>query len=68
MLERKAWDEAVRDPSLSGLHEMDGRKMFLRNWAEEYGIKLDTLRNRIDHGWDLKRALTEKVQHSKRKY
>lgn len=36
-----------------------GRTDFLANWAKRVGITDATLRNRINAGWSIKRALTE---------
>lgn len=38
-----------------------GKEKTLHQWADEYGIKNSTLWARLNRGWDIERALTEKV-------
>lgn len=42
--------------------EFKGRKMCLKDWAREYGIRYLTLWQRLDYGWDFERALTEPLR------
>ena len=42
--------------------EHDGRKQCLSDWARETGIKLTTIKYRIDAGWSAERALTAPIQ------
>ena len=37
---------------------MDGQTLPLRTWARKMGIKAVTLRQRLDNGWPVRRALT----------
>lgn len=54
--------------------EYKGITKTLTQWAKEYNIPIETLRCRINRGWDIDRALKEKVhknykgQHSKKYY
>ena len=40
---------------------MNGLSMTISEWARRGGIKVNTLQYRLRRGWDLERALTEKV-------
>lgn len=38
-----------------------GTRLPISQWAKKLGIHLQTLRNRIDRGWTVERAMTERV-------
>ena len=40
---------------------MNGSSMTISEWARHRGIRVNTLQYRLRRGWDLERALTEKV-------
>jgi hypothetical protein len=39
-----------------------GETLCVSEWAERMGIKVNSLMARLDHGWDIERALTEPVK------
>lgn len=39
-------------------YELDGESLTLGEWAKRAGLRRETLRYRVEHGWDLRRALT----------
>lgn len=43
--------------------EINGVKKSLREWAEEYGLKYQTLWQRLKFGYSLKEALNAEVKH-----
>lgn len=40
------------------LHELDGERLTLREWAERYGLPKGLVAVRVSKGWDLREALT----------
>lgn len=58
-------EEALADSPPAGKYRnrrmfwFKGRKQTLSAWAEEVGLGISTLRNRLDSGWKIERALTE---------
>lgn len=47
--------------------EYNGKTQSIKMWAEELQIKYGLLRDRLSHGWDFERAITQPVQkHNKR--
>lgn len=66
---RSGWpeDEAVTIPSQKGrkrgmrLYELDGITDTLSGWARRLGINPATLQNRINRGWDFRKAATTPV-------
>lgn len=48
----------TKRPARGKLWEMDGRKMTLSQWADEYGISERTLRKRTETGMSINDALT----------
>lgn len=56
------WTEQSRNRRNCSPVEFRGKKLFLRDWAEETGIPLKVLKARIGrYGWSVERALTEPV-------
>lgn len=54
--------DQCRNRSSNRYLELGGREMILTDWAKETGIKLTTIRQRIDvYGWSVERALTTKI-------
>ena len=47
-----------QDRSITVWIEHDGRRMCLSDWATETGLKLTTIKYRLDAGWAIERALT----------
>lgn len=43
------------------LIEYNGKKQTLTQWANEYNIRVDTLKGRIDRGWAIDKALQEPI-------
>lgn len=39
-------------------HTLDGRTQCLAHWAREFNIPNNTVRERLERGWDLRTALT----------
>lgn len=53
----------ARNKRNSRIIEYNGRTQSLMEWAEEIGMKPDTLRSRIDvKGWDIGRAFSQQLQ------
>lgn len=42
--------------------EHNGRSMLMVDWAREAGIRHQTLKSRLAHGWSFERAITEPVR------
>lgn len=40
-----------------------GKTMNLAQWSKAYGIRRETLRSRLENGWDVEKALTHPVRH-----
>ena len=52
-------EEAIETPLKITLFEFRGEAKTLRQWAQEYGINVDTVRQRMNNsGWSLEKALT----------
>lgn len=49
--------EQTRNQRTSRIVAMDGRSQSVAAWAEEYGLKADTVRHRLDRGHSLREAL-----------
>jgi len=49
--------EQSRNTRYNRIMEMDGRKMCVSEWAEEYNISVSLLFSRLNLGWDLRDAL-----------
>jgi hypothetical protein len=45
-----------------------GETMTLVEWSERVGIEADTIGRRLERGWDVERALTERVQVEKHRH
>jgi len=45
----------------------DGRVMTLSAWAEETGLVREVLRDRLDSGWTIRRALTTPAIHNRQR-
>lgn len=43
--------------------EYNGKNQTMMQWSKEIGINFRTLNNRINRGWSIERALTEKSNH-----
>lgn len=43
-----------------------GKEQTLPEWAEEYGLTANALRNRLRHGWSMKRALATPLQDTRK--
>lgn len=54
--------EQNRNRSDNRMIKYDGVTKSLPEWADEYGIKRTTLKMRLDRGWPIYRALSQKVQ------
>lgn len=54
------WSQQLRNTSRSVSLTFRGETRPLLEWAERYGLTEKMLRSRIDHGWDIERALTSK--------
>ena len=50
------------------LYEYSGRSQTLTEWAKEYGITIQIIKNRLNHGWDLERAIITPVKRLKPVY
>lgn len=46
----------------------NGETRPLVEWAEKFSLSIFTLRNRIDRGWEIHRALTRPIDKSKNRY
>lgn len=55
-------EEQGRARSTNRVLTFDGTTMCLAEWAEQYGLRRDTLRERLRRGWSLERALTTPVR------
>lgn len=45
------------------LYAFDGRALTLQQWSYRTGICVRSIRNRLELGWSLSRALTRPVSH-----
>lgn len=54
--------EQSRNKSTNHLFTVFGITKSLIEWCEKYHIHYKTVRDRLKRGWDIERALTEKVQ------
>lgn len=52
-----------RNMRTNRLIEYRGEKLTVMEWAERFGIPRDTLRARIERGWDLDDAMTRRVDY-----
>lgn len=50
-------NEQSRNRKTNRLLTIDGRTQCLADWADEKGIKRDTVYNRLRHGWPIEEAL-----------
>jgi len=51
-----------RNRSSSRVIEYDGMSLCLQEWADRLGLNKRTLRERLERGWSVERALTEPLQ------
>lgn len=56
------WAEQTRNKRSNRLITFNGKTMCLADWAVEVGISFNGLRNRLQRGWSIERALTEPVK------
>lgn len=54
------YSEQNRNHSRNIMVTFEGKTMCRKDWAKTIGISYQSLAGRIQRGWDLKRALTEK--------
>ena len=54
-----------QDRSITRWIEHDGQRLCLSDWAAETGLKLTTLKYRLDKGWSVERALTTPADQRK---
>ena len=52
--------QQARNTSKNHILTFDGKTQCISAWAEEIGIKVSTLRNRVWRGWSTEKALREK--------
>lgn len=57
-----------RNTSQNRIIEHNGVRKTLIEWSEEIGIGKTVLRNRLDRGWSVERALTEPVNRGRSKF
>lgn len=57
--------EQARNKRTTRFLTYNGKTMALFDWANETGLKLSTLWNRLDVGWPIDRALTEPVRRKR---
>lgn len=43
-------------------YKLDGESLALGEWAKRAGLRRETLRYRVEHGWDMRRAVTESAR------
>lgn len=48
------------------LFTLDGKSLCLTDWAKIAGTTREVLRTRLELGWDLQRAITQKIRHINR--
>lgn len=41
----------------------NGETKTMTEWAEQYGLRVGTLRDRLSYGWDVERCLTQPLRH-----
>lgn len=58
--------EQQRNKRSNSVVEFNGRVQCLSDWAEEYGIRLHTLRQRLITGWSVEKALTHPIRKRKK--
>ena len=56
------WKEQHRNTRRNHVIEFNGKKMCVTDWAGEVGLGRSTLMGRLDHGWNIERALTQTVR------
>lgn len=54
------WNTQTSNKSSNRFIEFNGKKQTIHQWALELGINEETLRNRINRGWSVEKALTAK--------
>ncbi len=57
--------EQARNKNNNVLISYDGREQCIAAWEEERGFVKNTIWNRLNHGWDVKRAIETPVRKSK---
>lgn len=60
--------EQARNTSRSIIVSIDGAMMCLKDWAQENGVRYNTIVVRLARGWDLKEALTVPINHKGRRF
>lgn len=56
-----SFEEQMSNKTNTTILEYNGERRTLNQWAREYGLKVCTLRTRINRGWSIDRALNEKT-------
>ncbi|QEM43310.1 HNH endonuclease [Bacillus phage Chotacabras] len=44
------------------VYEYDGKSLTVKEWADMYNMRIDTLKMRLKYGWNIERALTQPVR------
>lgn len=67
VLDKVISDLILKQPNRGYPHllEHDGKKMSIADWSLETGIDAHTIGKRLERGWSVERALTEKVRGRK---
>jgi hypothetical protein len=50
--------DQIRNRSFTVWLEHDGRRMCMKDWSKEIGLKYHTLKSRLRKGWSVEKALT----------
>lgn len=56
----KTFEQAIAVMQDDGKLEFNGERKSRTDWANQYGIKLQMLHDRLSRGWTIERALTQK--------
>lgn len=51
--------EQARNKTNTAFYEFDGKKMIITDWAEFLGIRVITLRKRLEMGWPIEKVLSK---------
>lgn len=58
--------EQTRNKTNNRRYTFSGRTQVLSDWAKEYEMNVATLRNRLEKGWNIEKALTTPISTSRR--